>query len=101
VAGRTASTIWTTRCKIRGREIGAIFQDPLTSLNRCSIGAQLTETDPAASRHQQADAKIRAISLKDVGIPSPEERPNRYPHRFSSGMRQRVVIAPALQLRRS
>jgi peptide/nickel transport system ATP-binding protein len=84
--------------KIRGREIGAIFQDPLTSLNPLfTVGAQLTETIRQHLDMGKAEAKTRAISLlKDVGIPSPEDRFNQYPHQFSGGMRQRVVIALAL-----
>jgi peptide/nickel transport system ATP-binding protein len=84
--------------KIRGREIGAIFQDPLTSLNPLfTVGAQLTETIRQHLGMGKAEAKARAISLlKDVGIPSPEERIDQYPHQFSGGMRQRVVIALAL-----
>ncbi len=83
---------------IRGREIGAIFQDPLTSLNPLfTVGAQLTETIRQHLKMSQTEAKERAISLlKDVGIPSPENRFNQYPHQFSGGMRQRVVIALAL-----
>jgi peptide/nickel transport system ATP-binding protein len=83
---------------IRGREIGAIFQDPLTSLNPLfTVGSQLTETIRQHLGMGRAEAKERAISLlKDVGIPSPEERFNQYPHQFSGGMRQRVVIALAL-----
>ncbi|MEJ6782771.1 ABC transporter ATP-binding protein [Aminobacter sp. Piv2-1] len=84
--------------KIRGREIGAIFQDPLTSLNPLfTVGAQLTETISQHLGMGKAEAKARAVALlKDVGIPSPEERVNQYPHQFSGGMRQRVVIALAL-----
>jgi peptide/nickel transport system ATP-binding protein len=84
--------------KIRGREIGAIFQDPLTSLNPLfSVGTQLTETIRQHIDVGKAEARARAISLlKDVGITSPEERVNQYPHQFSGGMRQRVVIALAL-----
>ncbi|PWK74020.1 ABC transporter ATP-binding protein [Aminobacter sp. AP02] len=83
---------------IRGREIGAIFQDPLTSLNPLfTVGAQLTETIRQHLDMGRAEARARAISLlKDVGIPSPEDRFNQYPHQFSGGMRQRVVIALAL-----
>lgn len=83
---------------IRGREIGAIFQDPLTSLNPLfTVGAQLTETIRQHLGMGKAEARARAISLlKDVGIPSPEDRFGQYPHQFSGGMRQRVVIALAL-----
>jgi len=84
--------------KIRGREIGAIFQDPLTSLNPLfTVGTQLTETIRQHLRLGRTEAKARSVALlKDVGIPSPEERVNQYPHQFSGGMRQRVVIALAL-----
>ena len=83
---------------IRGREIGAIFQDPLTSLNPLfTVGAQLTETIRQHLGMGKAEARARAISLlKDVGIPSPEDRFGQYAHQFSGGMRQRVVIALAL-----
>lgn len=84
--------------KIRGRKIGAIFQDPLTSLNPLfTIGAQLSETIRQHLDMSKAQAKVRAIELLgEVGIPSPYERVNHYPHQFSGGMRQRVVIALAL-----
>ncbi|MES2787265.1 MAG: ABC transporter ATP-binding protein [Pseudomonadota bacterium] len=83
---------------IRGRKIGAIFQDPLTSLNPLySIGRQLTETIQAHLPVNDAEAKRRAISLlEDTGIPGAAERIDHYPHQFSGGMRQRVVIALAL-----
>ena len=83
---------------IRGRKIGAIFQDPLTSLNPLySIGKQLTETILAHLPVSPQEARQRAIQLlKDTGISAAEERIDHYPHQFSGGMRQRVVIALAL-----
>ncbi len=83
---------------IRGRKIGMIFQDPLTSLNPVfRIGDQLTETLQAHLPLSKADARQRAIELlTEVGIPAPERRIDGYPHEFSGGMRQRVVIALAL-----
>ncbi len=83
---------------IRGRQIGAIFQDPLTSLNPLySIGKQLTETIQAHLPVNDAEARKRAIALlEDTGIPAAAERIDHYPHQFSGGMRQRVVIALAL-----
>ncbi len=83
---------------IRGRKIGAIFQDPLTSLNPLySIGRQLVETIQTHLPVNAAEARQRAINLlKDTGIPAAEQRIDHYPHQFSGGMRQRVVIALAL-----
>jgi peptide/nickel transport system ATP-binding protein len=83
---------------IRGRKIGAIFQDPLTSLNPLySIGRQLVETIQTHLPVNAAEARQRAIDLlKDTGIPAAEQRIDHYPHQFSGGMRQRVVIALAL-----
>ena len=83
---------------IRGRKIGAIFQDPLTSLNPLySVGRQLMETIQAHLPVDHAEARRRAIDLlKSTGIPAAEERIEHYPHQFSGGMRQRVVIALAL-----
>ena len=84
--------------KIRGARIGAIFQDPLTSLNPLySVGRQLIETIQTHMPLSASKAKARAIELlKEVGIPGAEMRIDHYPHQFSGGMRQRVVIALAL-----
>ena len=84
--------------RIRGRRIGAIFQDPLTSLNPLyTVGQQLTETIVTHLDLSAAQARTRAIELlADTGIPAPEHRIDHYPHQFSGGMRQRVVIALAL-----
>ena len=84
--------------KIRGRDIGAVFQDPLTSLNPLyTIGRQLVETIRTHLPLSAADALARAIGLlEEVGIPGAARRIDHYPHQFSGGMRQRVVIALAL-----
>ena len=84
--------------KLRGRRIGAIFQDPLASLNPLfRIGDQLVETIRTHLPLDAAAARSRAIELlRDVGISAPERRIDHYPHQFSGGMRQRVVIALAL-----
>ncbi|KQP23264.1 ABC transporter ATP-binding protein [Pseudorhodoferax sp. Leaf267] len=84
--------------RIRGRRIGAIFQDPLTSLNPLySVGRQLIETIQTHLPVGAAEARQRAITLlQDTGIPAAEQRIDHYPHQFSGGMRQRVVIALAL-----
>jgi peptide/nickel transport system ATP-binding protein len=83
---------------IRGRKIGAIFQDPLTSLNPLyTVGRQLRETIQAHLPVDDKEALRRAISLlEDTGIPAAAERIDHFPHQFSGGMRQRVVIALAL-----
>jgi oligopeptide transport system ATP-binding protein len=84
--------------KIRGKDISMIFQDPMTSLNpTMKIGKQIIEPIVKHQKLSKAAAKERAIEiLKLVGIPQPEARFNQYPHQFSGGMRQRVVIAIAL-----
>ncbi|MEJ6404525.1 ABC transporter ATP-binding protein [Yoonia sp. 2307UL14-13] len=84
--------------RVRGKEIGMIFQDPLTSLNPLlTIGDQLTETMLTHLSIGRRDAEKRAIAaLDEVGIPGAAERIDSYPHEFSGGMRQRVVIALAL-----
>jgi peptide/nickel transport system ATP-binding protein len=84
--------------RIRGRHIGAIFQDPLTALNPLyTIGEQLIETITTHLDLTAKQARARAIELlQEVGIPAAERRIGHYPHQFSGGMRQRVVIALAL-----
>ena len=83
---------------IRGNEVAMIFQDPMTSLNpTLKIGLQITETILAHQDVSKGEARKRAIELLDeVGIPRAAERLDDYPHRFSGGMRQRVMIAIAL-----
>lgn len=82
----------------RGCEVGMIFQDPMGALDPLmTIGAQLVETIRAHMDISRAAARQRAIAaLQEVGIPDPAERLRSYPHQFSGGMRQRVVIALAL-----
>jgi peptide/nickel transport system ATP-binding protein len=84
--------------RIRGKRIGMVFQDPLTSLDPLyRIGEQLTETIATHTDLRGAALRARAIALlSEVGIPGPEHRFDNYPHQFSGGMRQRVVLALAL-----
>ena len=84
--------------KVRGRSIGAIFQDPLTSLNPLyTIGQQLVETIQTHLSVSAQEARRRAVRLlEETGIQAAEQRIDQYPHQFSGGMRQRVVIALAL-----
>jgi peptide/nickel transport system ATP-binding protein len=84
--------------RVRGKRIGAIFQDPLTTLNPLlSVGRQLVETIRTHLPLSESEARERAIAwLEEVGIPAARQRIDAYPHEFSGGMRQRVVIALAL-----
>ncbi len=84
--------------KIRGKEIAMIFQEPMTSLNPVfRVGMQIAEVLQAHEKLSAKEARLRAIEmLRAVGIPDPEKRVNDYPHQFSGGMRQRVMIAIAL-----
>ncbi|MDA8117532.1 MAG: ABC transporter ATP-binding protein [Actinomycetota bacterium] len=84
--------------KIRGNEIGMIFQDPMTSLNPClTIGNQIAEAVRLHKGVSKDQAMARAVEVLDlVGMPKPAERINDYPHQLSGGLRQRVMIAMAL-----
>ncbi len=87
--------------KLRGRSLGMIFQDPMTSLNPLlPVGLQLTEVLAVHERLGEREARRRAaFALGEVGLPAPEESLGAYPHELSGGMRQRVMIAMALLCR--
>ena len=84
--------------KIRGNEVAMIFQDPMTCMNPTTqVGKQIVESIKLHKKLSNAEAKAEAIRcLEQVRIPNPEERAKQYPHEFSGGMRQRVMIAMAL-----
>lgn len=99
IAGRRTDNLSDLEMEeVRGRMVGAVFQDPLTSLNPLfSVGQQLVETIRLHSDRNRSEARSHAVDLlKQVGIPGAEERIDHFPHQFSGGMRQRVVIALAL-----
>ena len=101
--GQDLTTYRTDRdwLKIRGREIAMVLQDPMTSLNPLkTIGKQIEEAVKLHQGLRGAEAKRAVLEvLKDVGIDEPERRYRQYPHEFSGGMRQRVVIAIAVACR--
>src|SRR5690625_598451 len=84
--------------KVRGSDLTMIFQDPMTSLNpTMKVGRQVVESAIKHRNLSKKEASTLALELFElVGIPNPKERVNQYPHQFSGGMRQRVVIAMAL-----
>jgi dipeptide transport system ATP-binding protein len=84
--------------KIRGADISMIFQDPMTALNpTLAVGDQIMEGIIQHKKVSKAEAKKQAVEMLNlVGIPSPDERLKQYPHQFSGGMRQRIVIAMSL-----
>ena len=84
--------------KLRGKDVGMIFQDPMTSLNPVfTVGSQIDESLKKHTSLSKAERKARVIELFElVGINQPEKRYKQYPHEFSGGMRQRVMIAMAL-----
>ena len=84
--------------RVRGRRIAMVFQNALTALNPVlTVGRQIEEAILAHGGHGRRDASVRALELlADVGIPNPRRSIDEYPHRFSGGMRQRIVIAIAL-----
>jgi peptide/nickel transport system ATP-binding protein len=99
LAGQRIDDLPAARMRaLRGRQIGAIFQDPLTSLNPLlRVGDQIVETIRTHLPMSDREARARALELLvAVGIPAAETRIDHYPHQFSGGMRQRVVIALAL-----
>jgi len=87
--------------RIRGSEIGMLFQDPMTSLNPAfTIGDQISEAVRLHEQIGRARARRRALEMLDrVGIPDPQQRMDQYPHQFSGGMRQRAMLAMALACR--
>ena len=98
ISGYKTEKEWLT---IRGRKIAMVMQDPMTSLNPLKkVGAQIRESIELQQGLTGAEAKTAAIEMLDkVGIPNPERRYHQYPHEFSGGMRQRVVIAIAVACR--